>query len=334
MSSISYFQRYSQKENHVTNNTLLMLRHVYRYSPPKLSVLLNALLQEEMPIGLQFQQQIHGTHSVADALVIQQPLSVFVEAKLGDVLNEKQIEAHIESITNLALPKGSVVLIGLTKQQLATSDADRLKKSAGTNGIRFFGVTYSDLASELRKLCADYEQDLLEIVEDYQAFLSAEKLLSNPWMVVFPCGTSWRDNVNYGIYYERSTRSGKWGGGFLGIYHDKVVTHIGQIAAVAVCQIKDGKLVEEAREFGTLTEDQRNRIKKMIDSTSYYDLKDESCRYYVVDRFVATHFSKASPGGVRGHRYFDLSEYSDGLKIDSDSFAAALATALNEKTFF
>ena len=33
MSSITDFQRFSQRETHVTNNTLLVLRHLYRVSP-------------------------------------------------------------------------------------------------------------------------------------------------------------------------------------------------------------------------------------------------------------------------------------------------------------
>lgn len=64
MNSISYFQRFSGKENHVTNNTLLMLRHVYQASPAKLENVLNELLDEPLTIGLLFEQQIVGSHSV------------------------------------------------------------------------------------------------------------------------------------------------------------------------------------------------------------------------------------------------------------------------------
>lgn len=52
MSRVSYFQRFSQKENHVTNNTLLILRHIYRAAPHKIGSLLNALLEEDVSIGL------------------------------------------------------------------------------------------------------------------------------------------------------------------------------------------------------------------------------------------------------------------------------------------
>src|SRR3954462_12018263 len=82
MARVSYFQRYSQRENHVTNNTLLMLRHFYRTSPDKIGALLNALFEEEMSIGLEFRQQVGEKHGIPDALITQQSLSIYVEAKL------------------------------------------------------------------------------------------------------------------------------------------------------------------------------------------------------------------------------------------------------------
>ena len=41
MSSVHYFQRYSQPENVVTNNTLLLLSQLYNYSPKKFSEMIN-----------------------------------------------------------------------------------------------------------------------------------------------------------------------------------------------------------------------------------------------------------------------------------------------------
>jgi hypothetical protein len=53
MSRVSYFQRFSQRENHATNNTLLMLRQFYESSPFKIERVLNSLTDEDLPIGLQ-----------------------------------------------------------------------------------------------------------------------------------------------------------------------------------------------------------------------------------------------------------------------------------------
>lgn len=335
MTAVSYFQRFSQKENLITNNTLLMLSHIYRSSPRKVSLLLNALFEEEVPVGLEFRQQVHGTHSVPDALIAQQPLSVFIEAKRGGELDLGQVERHIASIENLALPKGSAILVGLTAQKIE-QDVERIKNNAEAHGIRFFAITYLDLADELRKLCAEHEQDLIEIVEDYRAFLAAEGLLPQPynWMVVFPAGTSWRENVLFGMYYEPPSRSAKWNCRFLGIYHEKIVSHVAYVQAASVCRFDNGELVVDETEHGTLTDHHRSRIRQAMETTTYYNLKDgEPLRWYLVDAFVETKFVKTSPGGMRGHRYFDLAEYVGGLNLGPETTATAVARALQDKTF-
>lgn len=60
MSRVSYFQRFSQRENHATNNTLLLLRHLYQSSPFKIGRVLTSLVEAELSIGLMFEQQIRG----------------------------------------------------------------------------------------------------------------------------------------------------------------------------------------------------------------------------------------------------------------------------------
>jgi hypothetical protein len=335
MSAISYFQRFSQKENHITNNTLLVLRHLYRASPRKVSLLLNALFEEEVAIGLEFQQQIRASHSVLDALIKQQPLSLFIEAKLGGTLNANQIERHIKSIKELNLPVGSAMLIGLTSEQLPPERLESLKGKAESDAIRFFSITYADLVAESRKLCADYEQDLLEIIEDYESFLTVEGLLANPYsrLVVFPCGTSWAENVRFGVYYEPPSRSTKWNCHFLGVYHRKAVSHVGQIEAAAICMMNGGKFLVQTEEYGTLTASHRSRIQQMIEATPYYDLASEPHRYYVVNCFLETNFRKVSSGGMRGHRYFDLSDYFDGQPPGPHTTTREVAAALNQQTF-
>lgn len=76
MSRISYFQRFSQTENHATNNVLLILRRFYDESPFKIERALSSLLDEEIQIGLTFEQQIKGASSVPDALVAQTALRI------------------------------------------------------------------------------------------------------------------------------------------------------------------------------------------------------------------------------------------------------------------
>ena len=57
MSRVSHFQRFSQPENHATNNTLLVLRHFYQSSPFKIQRVLTSLLETDLSIGLAFEQR-------------------------------------------------------------------------------------------------------------------------------------------------------------------------------------------------------------------------------------------------------------------------------------
>lgn len=85
MSRVSYFQRFSQRENHATNNTLLIFRHFYQSSPYKLQRVLSALVDTELSVGLAFEQQVRGDQSVGNALIVQEPLRIFIETKRGEV---------------------------------------------------------------------------------------------------------------------------------------------------------------------------------------------------------------------------------------------------------
>ena len=74
MTNVSYFQRFSQRENHATNNTLLVMRFFYQQSPQKLETVLADLVGEELEVGLVFEQQIKSSASTPDALISQRPV--------------------------------------------------------------------------------------------------------------------------------------------------------------------------------------------------------------------------------------------------------------------
>ena len=98
MSRVSHFQRFSQPENHATNNTLLVLRHFYQSSPFKIQRVLTSLLETDLSIGLAFEQQVRGDASVPDALITQQQMRIFIETKRGGDIDPNQIRRHFESI--------------------------------------------------------------------------------------------------------------------------------------------------------------------------------------------------------------------------------------------
>ena len=237
MSRVSHFQRFSQPENHATNNTLLVLRHFYQSSPFKIQRVLTSLLETDLSIGLDFEQQVRGDASVPDALITQEPMRIFIETKRGGDVDPDQIRRHFNSIAPGATSASrGDILIALTREQIAESDRKSLAAEGALQRIMFTAITFSQIVDALRAQCADFEQVLLGIVEDYESYLAEEGLLEqrNQWIVVLPCGTSIAENARFGLYYEPPSRPCKRNYRFIGVYNRKSISYVGTVEAIAV----------------------------------------------------------------------------------------------------
>lgn len=336
MSKVSYFQRFSQRENHATNNTLLVLRYLYQSSPTKLERVLSGFLGDELQIGLSFEQQVRKSASVPDAVIEQKPFRIVIETKLGGVLDHDQIRRHITSMK--ADPIGShfrSVLIGLTRGAVTDSARTELTDFAKEHGVQFVAVTFEDLEVALREPCAEHEVGLLAIIDDYRSFLESENLIDDRgrWMVMFPCGTSYAENARFKLYYEPPGRPSRRGCRYLGIYRNKTVSLVGEMAAVLICSYDAGTVSVDEREFGRETPEMLVRIKEAFEETTYYDLRPYPLRLYLVEDWAPCHFAKASPGGIMGPRYIDLLEHGFERRQLAGQSAATVAGVLDGKSF-
>jgi hypothetical protein len=331
LSRISHFQRFSQRENHTTNNTLLLLRYFYESDPFKLQNVLSSILETDLSIGLEFEQQIRGDASIPDALITQEPMRIFIETKRGGELDSEQIRRHLRSIAadSRTSHGDNPILIGLTKESIGELECRALTAEAVKQGIKFAVVTFSQIADALRAQCKEFDRELVSMVEDYDEYLTEEGLSAgrNQWLTVVPCGTSIAENVHFGLYYEPPSRPSKRNYRFIGLYTMKSVTYVGALEAVAVASFgKNGITFTE--EAGRLTDDHRRRITAAINETKYYDLKANPHRFYLVDSFKETDARKTSPQGIWGMRRLDLSEmipdYNPHRKYTTQELAAAL----------
>ena len=96
MRKIHTFQKYSQRENWVTNNTLLFLSRLQNYNNKKFEKVINAILQENnlnLNIGVNFCQQERSTESVFDGIIFQDEFKLAVETKLFDNFSLSQLGA-------------------------------------------------------------------------------------------------------------------------------------------------------------------------------------------------------------------------------------------------
>jgi hypothetical protein len=98
MSELHYFPRYSQKENCVTNNTLLLLHRFYHFDRLRFQRLLTLLDPDaellEPSVGLRFLQQVKRAGGVADGFLDQPSLRIAIETKTSDWFIHKQLNEH------------------------------------------------------------------------------------------------------------------------------------------------------------------------------------------------------------------------------------------------
>lgn len=88
MTEVSFFPKYEQKENKVTNYTLLVLRQIYNESPNLFQSFIIDLLADEgrnINIGVNFLQQVGYScergNSIIDGVIQQLPFQIFIETK-------------------------------------------------------------------------------------------------------------------------------------------------------------------------------------------------------------------------------------------------------------
>lgn len=337
MPDVTRFPHYHQAENVVTNHVMVMLMTLYRASPKLLEALLQAICPGKIEIGPRFTQQISGTHSVPDGLILQRPVAIFVETKLGETADPDQLQQHCRTIERRLNGQEGGILISLTSGLGGQSVPKAVIDVATKHRVAVVSITFGELVTNIKQLDR-VDLTLDEIINEFEEFIIAQGLFprTEQLVVAVLTGTSWRENVAHRVYYEPATRNPKWRqAAFLGLYHDKQVSHVGRIiAAVSAMQGDSNDIVFDEPEFGTLNENHRRAIRAAIRAAiPYYpDLVDSRHRYYLVDGFSETDFQKKTRGGMMGHRYFDIEEISDA-PLPADASGSQAAEALSGKTF-
>ena len=336
MSEISYFQYYSQRENHATNNTLLVLRYFYQESVQKLEEILGSLLDEEIAIGLDFKQQVKHSESIPDGLISQKPLNIYFEVKgSGGELNIGQIKRHINSIkSNEDIVSSTKILFALTPDKVSDAMVNELSDLAKKEGIILASITFTDVLEALQENCAAHETKLQDVLNDYEQFLSSQNLLepTGELMTVVPVGTSMTENKEFRLYYEPVHRKSRTSSKFFGLYTKKCIRYIGRVGTVVRGKLEDDKYDVEEIEFSRLgntelTTDENQRIVDAINTCSYYPNLKKDHRFYLFDELKETELRKESKYGLFRSRTFNLSQwlnYDDKKEYDTDEAAEKL----------
>lgn len=307
--SVSLFSGYSQKENRVTNYALLVLKMLYEENPKYLGEVLAALLGEDVSdhVGVSFHQQVRRVESVPDGLIVQRPLTVYIETKNYDWFRDEQLENHLTALDRECV--GLKVLLAMGNLESSATDQFAAvrsiceKKYKGS--ILFRAVTFEDLLGAVA--VQGLPKNLADAISDFKNFLNEEDLLP-----------SWRerlDVVNCAGIPEDVTRGGVYmcpatGGAyshdrcrFFGMYRNKRVELIAEIEAVV-----DVDLEAEATLLWKNVDKPKPECLAQARRTVQKLRPDEGVvRVFLLGELFATNFRKDSPGGMQASkRYFNI----------------------------
>ncbi len=329
MARVTYFPRYSNQENAVTNTTLHLFSQINQHSTEKFQVLLGALLGDvEIPLGINFEQQTRSSASVPDAVIQQLPVHVVLETKVTAGVNVDQLIRHCETFTPGI--SGNFLIL-LTKADVSEHDFKSVQEKAAQYNARFCAVTFEKLCEAIKTVVEPHEVHLRHVVEDFLRYADDLHLLPDrrTWLSIVPCGDTIELNERWHLYYKPAAR-GYEPTHFLGIYNQKAVRLMGRIVSVYdyVAGTDGGDQFKRVR----LAErpDFIPRIQGMIQDTE----KElgwrihHGMRFFCAERLIPTEFRKTSPHGIQGGRYWDISAYDKKGQTDEE-----LALKLREGTW-
>ncbi len=305
MTQVTYFPRYAQKENHVTNNTLLLLRHLYEFNRLKFAKFLEGLGDDASDIaerlGLQFNQQQPTISSVADGFVTQESIKVVIESKLdGNAFNRDQLLRHLSAFDQSCGSGGQLLVL------LSPNDPDDVD-TAGFE-VPVLRTTFQQILTAARNCLSEHDEEMIAVIEDFEQFCSDEELLPRDRFTMFtpPCGRSFESNLKHSLYYcpaERRVRKAT----FLGIYKKKSIQAIGRIDKVVTCRRIDPDSGEVKSDL-TVTDKEKQRI---LCATRELNSDLDNYKFYLCNEMVETDYKKKSRGGMLKQRYFDLGDILD-----------------------
>lgn len=340
MTDIHYFPRYSQRENFVTNNTLLLLLRLREYSRLRFEKFMESLCADEefdIPLNgswLGFRQQIGTGKSVVDGYISQDSVKIGVETKLVDFFDMDQLNKHLQMFGSEQ--HRILIMLSPSLNESSRGQLHTIRSKCAEKSVQLIYTTFENIVSKAKTCLSPHDEEMHALVEDFEDFCSDEGLLPRDQFTVFvpPCGQSYEHNIRFQLYHcpaawnRRKTA-------YLGIYNDRSVRAIGRIAKIVYCTIDlQARTVIPLVEHGadTLTKDECDRLLGAAESAEQqaWDITHDT-KFYLMDSLELTDFKKSTPRGIQGHRYVDLETVFGEERIPST--LPALAGALRTRSW-
>ncbi len=334
---IHYFQRYHEKENVATANTMLLLSRLYRYSSDKFFRFLKSeIFSDSFEPEIIFTLQEKSDYSVTDATITQESFKIVVETKMHDWFYSDQLMRHLSSFKD----EKYKVIITLAPELMAENKKKDFEKqlkeynAEQKHHVIHINTTFENLANAIQEVIDDRDYDMQEVLDDYLNYCYNDGLItiSDSWkyMRMQLAGVTIDFNIKENVYYDNAER-GFRAHDYLSLYNNKSVRAVGKVCArILAIETDDG--VEYEVEYDELTEERKNKIIRSIEDGDEhgYDLRNTKHRYFFVEKFYETDFKKITPRAPMGTRIFDLTQV---LETDHIPETSDIAELLKIKTW-
>ncbi|HMG04851.1 MAG TPA: hypothetical protein VK581_05280 [Chthoniobacterales bacterium] len=262
----------------------------------------------EMPLGINFEQQMRSGRSVPDGGIRQEPVHIVIETKVDAGINSDQLIEHCETFVKGR--EGNYLML-LTKNEADEQFLNSIRIKAKETGIVFRNVTFEKLCDSLKGLAREYETHLARVIEDYADYCIEMGLLPDrrKWLRIVPCGSTLDLNTKWNLYYQPTDR-GYSAHEYIGIYNQKAVRFLARVAAIYCNETDAAGQMKLTLVTGIDRPAFHQRIKGMVADSKKklgWDLTSDT-RFFCADQLVPTDFRKTSWGGIQGARFWDISD--------------------------
>ncbi|WP_319482905.1 hypothetical protein [uncultured Draconibacterium sp.] len=330
---ISQFQKYSQKENTVTNNILLMLS---RLNDLKVEYYENII--ESINDGIQeyhaqaiFRQQIGTKRGIIDGYIEIKASKIVIETKLS----QKELINKLIRYGEVFGQNSQNQLWHLSSKKYNEEEVklvnSKLKEQYPNVDIQFNNLLFSDILDNLEEIYNenDHDHELRLLLEDFRNYCFEEGLIDNSKhkLLFAPTGWSYDWNIKHKMYFC-PTDWHKQEFTYFGLYKDKSVRTISKIETTIIA---DFNVQSQELDIHSTGHTER-QIKRLKDALIAYNESQTGLKYYILpeDKFYYTDFKKKSMGGIQGFRYKDLSDYLDENDLKNTE---QIANSLRSKTW-
>lgn len=333
MTVLNQFQHYSQSENTVTNNVLLMLSNLYEINPKYYEEFIKGLTEDsdQYEVIPTFRQQVGNRgNGIIDGHIQTRASKIIIETKLHGLEWINKLVKYSKSFD----PNEYKLLFHLSSSKYSESEIDKIEKRLSEfkelGKINFHSLSYQDLVDQLKELAANYQYEhyLQRLNEHFESYCIGMRLMprSNHALRAMACGQSFDLNVKHQFYFDLASR-GYRDFNYLGIYKWKSVRYIGIVENMIEADWEDSSGLKVKNSKYPITNEQKEKLTEAIKESiaSGWSIA-KNHRFFLLKDFIKTDFKKISPGGIFRVRYFNLEKVFNTIPENIKSIAEELKT--------